>query len=185
MNFKRICLLFLFFSFNIHSMDIDDKTQERHLKSYIKFGIGRLDNYLNIGGGLFFPLNEKFMIGLRTNVNSEIDMFKVPNEGLLDINLSVRYVPYLWNRAVIMAGLGIGYADIKKRGNFIQKQLIGLVEEYELEKINSLSLLGEVEVGVFVTKYLGVYAAAYSVLTNYKNIYTFQIGLFIYGLSNP
>jgi len=162
---------------------MDNKTQEQHLKSYIRFGIGRLNNYVSIGGGLFLPLTEKFIIGTRVNVNSEIDMFKVPNEGLLDIDLSVRYVPFLLDRVVIMGGIGIGYANIKKRGKFIQRQLFGLIEEYELKKYKSLSLLTEIEIGFFLTRFLGISVATYSILTSHKNVYAFQLGLFLYGLS--
>lgn len=184
MDILKLYLLFFYFSFNIYSQNIGVKEHEQYLNSYIKFGIGKQNNYLNIGGGLFFPLTEKFMAGFRANVNSEIDMFKVPNEGLLDIDLSVRYVPKLWNKVVIMTGVGVGYAKIKKRGKFIQRQLIGLVEEYELEKHKSLSVLAEIEIGLFLTKFLGVSASTYSVITSHKNIYTYQVGLFLYRLSN-
>src|SRR5690554_94063 len=159
MNNLKILLLFLFISLNVYSQEITDKEQERYLKTFIKFGVGRTSNYLNLGGGLFFPISEKFMLGTRLNVNTEIDFFKTPNEALFDIDLSARYIPLIRNNFVAMADVGIGYANFKKRGKFIQRQLIGLVEEYELENHKSVSAIAEIEVGFFITKFLGVSVA--------------------------
>lgn len=178
-------LLLLCVNFNVYSQEITDKEKEPFLKSYIKFGYGRTSNYINVGGGMFFPLSEKFMLGIRSNVNAEIDLFKTPNESLFDIGLSVRYIPILKNNFVTMAGVGVGYANFKQRGKFIKRQFIGFVEEYESEKHNSVSATAEIEAGFFLTKFFGISAATYSVFTSKKNIYTYQVGLFFYGLNSP
>lgn len=185
MNYIKTLSLFLFVCINVYPQDFEDKEQEQYLKSYIKFGYGRTSNYINVGGGIFFPLSEKFMLGIRSNVNAEIDLFKTPNESLFDIGLSVRYIPLLKNNFVTMAGVGVGYANFKKRGKFIKRQLIGLVEEYELERHKSVSAIAEIEAGFFLTKFFGISAAAYSVFTSKNNIYTYQVGLYFHGFNNP
>ncbi len=186
MNYIKMLFLFLFVYINVYPQDFEDKEQEKYLRTFIKFGVGRTSNYVNVGGGLFFSISEKFMLGTRVNINTELDIFfKTPTESLLDIDLSLRYVPSIWNNFVTMAGVGIGYSNFKKRGKFIKRQLIGLVEEYELESHKSVSALAEIEAGFFITKFLGVSAAAYSVFTSKKNINTYQVGLFFYGLNNP
>ncbi len=186
MNYIKMLFLFLFVCINVYPQDFEDKEQEKYLRTFIKFGVGKTSNYVNVGGGLFFPISEKFMIGTRVNINTELDIFfKTPTESLLDINLSLRYVPLIWNNFVTMAGVGIGYANFKTRGKFIKRYLLGFVEEYELETHKSFSALAEIEVGFFINTFIGVSAAAYSIFTNKNNINTYQFGLFIYGLKNP
>lgn len=184
MNYIKTLFLFLFVCINVYPQDFEDKEQEQYLKSYIKFGFGKMNDYINFGGGLFFTVSPKILLGARANVNSEVIIFKTPAESLFDLNLSIRYVPLIWNNLVLQAGAGIGYAGGVKRGALLSKPLL-ITEEYEKDSFGSVSALAEIEAGFFITKFLGVSAAAYSVFTSKKNIYTYQVGLFIYGLNNP
>ncbi|MCS7053505.1 MAG: hypothetical protein NZM09_07190 [Ignavibacterium sp.] len=187
MYFKKIFFLTLLISFTGFCQEQNSNTgsnKKPYLTNYLMFGFGRLDDYINFGGGLFFPLSEKFMIGIRGNVNTEIVLFKTPSESILDINLSVRYVPVIWNNFVVIAGVGIGCAAGVKRGNLISRPLL-IAEEYEKIKFNSLSSLVELEAGYFLTKFVGFSIAGYSVITSRKTIATYQISLFFYGLTKP
>ncbi len=185
MYYSKLLFLFLVINLNCLSAQVQIQNNEnQYMKNYIRFGFGRLGDYINFGGGLFFPVSERFMLGARGNVNSEIEILKTPSENLLDISLSVRYIPLIWNNFVSIVGCGVGYARGEKRGELIRRPVL-IGEEYEKEKFNSVTFLAELEVGYFITKFLGISISGYSVLSSKKNIVAYQVSLFLYGLNSP
>jgi hypothetical protein len=157
----------------------DENIEQQYMKSYIRFGLGALRDNVNFGGGLFFPISRKSMLGVRGNFNSEILVFKHPSENLFDLDLSLRYVPVINNSFVIMGGCGLGYAIVEKRGELLNNKNF-LVEEYSKEKFRTLSGIVEIEIGYFLTKSLGISLSGYSVLTSEKSIVAYQVSLFLY-----
>ena len=178
---KLFILAFIFNSLCIAQIYGDNNPEEKTLRMFIKLGMGKSNDYLNFGGGVFFPIADKFMLGLRGNINTEVDIFKTPSEHLADLELTGRYIPIIWKNIIVMAGAGVGFAGGKKRGDLISRPVF-VAESYEENKFTSASFLLDAEIGYFLTKFLGVSIAGYSVFTNNKNITTYQIGVFLYGL---
>ena len=121
-----ILLLLFLFNFNILPQSINSEINninEKKINIYAKLGVGKLNDYLNFGAGIFFPLARNIMLGFRGNANNEIDTFKTPSENLTDINLSLRYIPYWDKNFIIMAGGRLGYAVGEKRGSLIGQPL--------------------------------------------------------------
>lgn len=187
MSSIKLLIVFLFItSLSFAQIENDtsvDDSEELYLKYFHKFGFGKLNDQINFGAGMFFQISEKFLVGIRGNVNSEIEIFINPSETQLDIELSLKYVPIIWNDFITTTGIGVGYASGKMRGKLIGRPVL-IAEEYEELKYNSLSTLLEIEIGYFLTSFLGVSVSGYSVFTSQKNIYSYQIGLFLSGFSD-
>jgi hypothetical protein len=164
-------------------LNAQTEAETLYFKSFVRLGLGKNDDNINLGGGLFFPFSKKFMLGIRSNLNTELKIFKIPSENLFDIELTTRFVPVIWKNIVVLTGGGIGVAAGKQRGALLNTRLF--VEEYEEIKFNSVSFLAEIEIGYFITKFIGISISGYSLITDKKNITTYQIGLFFYGLNNP
>lgn len=188
MKYFKIIIVFFIITFNLYSQDYQadslDTESDLHLRNYLRLGIGRLNNYFNVGGGIFFPVSEKFLAGLRANGNIELELFRHPEENLWDIDASVRYTPFVWTKAVIFIGVGVGYAAGQKRGQLIESHFF-VAEEYETINYNSISALTEIELGFFLTKGFGIFISGYSTFTTEKNVYGIQFGLSLYRLSAP
>lgn len=187
MKYCNIIIVFFIVTFNAYSQEYDADSlgyeNNLHLRNYLRLGIGKLNNYFNVGGGIFFPVSEKLLVGLRTNGNIELELFKNPAESLWDLDASFRYVPFVWTKGVIFIGAGVGYATGQKRGRLIENHFL-VAGEYETVKYNSVSALTELELGFFLTKGLGIFISGYSTLTSEKNIFGIQVGLSLYRLSN-
>jgi hypothetical protein len=186
MKYSNIIIVFFIVTFNVYSQEYEADSvgaeSELHLKNYLRLGIGKLNNYFNVGGGIFFPVSEKSLVGLRVNNNIELELIKHPEESLWNIDASFRYVPFVWTKGVIFIGVGVGYASGQKRGEFIENHF-PLSLEYETIKYNSISALTEIELGFFLTKGLGIFISGYSTFTSEKNVFGIQVGLSLYRLS--
>lgn len=187
MNFSKVLLVFFLLGCNTFSQttnpDSLNKDKELYLKNYIRFGVGVTHNFFDIGGGIFFPVSEKFLIGLRVNGNTEIKLFTIPNETLWNINASLKYVPFVWKIGMISVGAGLGYAGGKKRGAFIARQVF-VTEEFEETKFNSISTLAEIELGLFPSKNIGFFISGFYNYTTERTIFGYQLGISIYRLNN-
>ncbi|MBK7379233.1 MAG: hypothetical protein IPJ03_09525 [Ignavibacteriales bacterium] len=188
MKYFNIIIVFFIITFNVYSQDYETDSlgteSNLHLRNYLRLGLGILNNYFNVGGGIFFHVSEKSLVGLRVNNNIELEVIKHPEESLLNIDASFRYVPFVWEKGVIFIGVGVGYASGQKRGEFIENHF-PLSLEYETVKYNSISALTEIELGFFLTKGLGIFISGYSTFTTEKNVYGIQFGLSLYRLSAP
>jgi hypothetical protein len=182
---KILTFTFLLIIFN-NEIELKAQTEAEtlYLKSFVKFGLGKMDNHVNLGGGLFFPVSNKFLVGVRSNMNTELEMFKFPPEHLFNLDLNIRYVPIISEYFVILTGGGLGFASGSLRGKFIKTRML-FIGEYEEIKFKSLSGSAEIEIGFLVTKFFGISISGYSVITSKKNITTYQVSLFFYGLKNP
>jgi hypothetical protein len=183
-NNKIILALIILFAVNLHSQtdSTDDTTYQkakRILRSYITAGVGRTSNYLNIGAGLFFPLGENILIGPRANVNTELDAFpgKVPLENIWDINLTLKYVPFISERFIFSVGAGAGYSRATKRGDVIRYNLI--TAEYEKVYSSSVSVLGELEVSLLMTDNFGINVIGYTLFADNRTFINYQLGIFL------
>lgn len=174
-----IIITFEAYSQNKLNEDSVDVKKERVLRSYINAGVGRKSNYLNIGAGIFFPFYKNILIGLRANVNTELDAFpgKVPLENFWDINLTLKYVHFISERFIFLVGAGAGYSRLTKRGDFIRYNLI--TAEYEKVHSSSVSVLGELEVSFLITDNLGIDLAGYTLFANNRTFVRYQLGLFL------
>lgn len=182
MNSNSILIVILIITFEAYSQnklieDPGDVKKERVLRSYINAGVGRTSNYLNIGAGIFFPLDKNILIGPRANVNTELDAFpfKFPLEIIWDINLSIKYVPFLSERFIFLIGAGAGYSRVTKRGDFIRYNLI--TAEYEEVHSSSVSVLGELEFSFLITDNLGINLAGYTLFADNRTFVRYQLGL--------
>lgn len=183
-NSILIVIIILLITFEASSQkklieDPSDIKKERVLRSYINVGVGRTSNYLNIGAGIFFPLDKNILIGPRANVNTELDAFpfKFPLENIWDINLIVKYVPFISERFIFLFGAGAGYSIVTKRGNFIRYNFI--TAEYEKVHSSSVSVLGELEVSFLITDNLGINLAGYTLFADNRTFVRYQLGLFL------
>ncbi|MGQ9848214.1 MAG: hypothetical protein ACUVQP_12045 [Bacteroidales bacterium] len=184
MNNNSILIVILIITFEAYSQNklienTSDVKKERVLRSYINAGVGRTSNYLNIGAGIFFPLDKNILIGPKANVNTELDAFpfKFPLENIWDINLTVKYVPFISERFIFLFGAGAGYSRATKRGNFIRYNLI--TAEYEKVHVSSVSVLGELEVSFLITDNLGINLTGYTLFADNRTFVRYQLGLFL------
>lgn len=189
MNNKLILTLIILFVFvfNLYSQSdlIYEKTRniemERILRSYITVGYGQTLNDKNwaIGVGWFFPLAKNFLIGPRANVNIEKDAFPVksPAEDIWDIDLVIKYIPYISERFIFSVGGGAGYGIAGKRTRFIRYQLI--TAEYEKEYSSFISLLGELEADLLITDNFGINLIGYALYADKRTFINYQLGLFL------
>lgn len=166
------------------NMNIDEKNDEvkkRILRSYINAGYGQSLNDKNfaIGAGWFFPLDKNILIGPRANLNIEKDAlgFKSPVEQIWDVDLVIKYVPFLYKSFIISVGGGVGYGKALKRGKFIRYNLLN--SEYEKEYSSFISLLGELEMGLLITNNFGLNVVLYTLNADKKTLLNLQIGLFL------
>jgi len=184
---SKVLLIFLLLASNSYSQtskqDSLKNNKELHLENYLRLGIGATHNFFDIGGGIFFPVSEKFLIGLRINGNTEIKIFKIPSETLWNIDASLRYVPFVWKKGMISVGAGLGYAGGKKRGKFIARRLF-VTEEFEEIKFNSISSLTEIEIGFFPLKNIGLFISGFYNYTSERAVLGYQIGISIYRLNS-
>lgn len=183
MNNKSILVFIILFAFNVYPQKdlMDDTTsnegKERILRSYITAGVGRTANYLDIGAGLFFPLGENVLIGPRANANFEMDVFfKEPAENIWDIDLVIKYIPFISKRLIFSVGAGIGYSRATKRGKFIRYNLV--TAEYEKVYSSSISLLGELETGLLITNNFGINLIGYTLYADNRTFVNYQLGVF-------
>jgi hypothetical protein len=164
---------------------VDDTTsnveKERILRSYITVGYGQTLNDKNwaIGVGWFFPLAKNFLIGPRANVNIEKDAFPVkrPAEDIWDIDLVIKYIPFISERFIFSVGGGAGYGIAGKRGGFIRYQLF--TAEYEKEYSSFISLLGELEADLLITDNFGVNVVGYTLYADNRTFVNYQLGIFL------
>lgn len=183
MSNKSILIFIIIIVSNLYSQKnlIYDTTsnvgKERILRSYITAGVGRTANYLNMGAGLFFPLGENILIGPRGNINFEMDIFsKKPAENIWDINLIIKYIPFISKRLFLSAGAGVGYSRAIKRGEFIRYILF--TAEYEKIYSSSISLLGEIETGLLITNNFGINLIGYTLYADNRTFVSYQLGVF-------
>ncbi|BDQ02994.1 hypothetical protein [Ignavibacterium sp.] len=184
MNGKSILIIILAITCEVYSQtnlayDSNNTITERLLSSYFTVGVGRTSKYLNFGAGLFFPLEKSILIGLRANINTELDAFpgKVPLENIWDINLTVEYVPLISERIILLVGGGAGYSRAAKRGDFIGYKLV--TAEYEEIYSSSISFLGEMEFSLLITENLGINIIGYTLYADNRTFLNYQLGIFL------
>lgn len=183
MKIKLTILLIMLLSFNLYSqgegkIDVNSDHSKNVLRSYLNAGVGRVSNYVNVGAGLFFPFAENILIGTRANANFEVGIFKTPAENNWDIDIEIRYIPFITNRFIISTGIGIGYSHATQRGEQIINNNF-LVNEYEKVGSSSIAGIAEVDVGIRITDGFGISLSGYTLITNRKPITRYQIGLFL------
>ena len=186
MVIRKILALVILLTFDLFSQaDMVDDTSnvetKRILRSYITLGYGRIINHKNweAGVGWFLPLGENILIGTRANVNTEMDAFplRVPEENIWDVDLVVKYIPFISERLFFSIGAGVGYCRAAKRGEFIRYQLI--VAEYERVYSSSISLLGELEADLLITNNIGFNVVGYTLFADSRTFACIQIGIFL------
>jgi hypothetical protein len=151
---------------------------KKEVNNYFSVGLGAADHYFNFGGGLFYSVGDRILLGVRGNGNIETTLFISPGENFRDVEATARYVPFIWNRMMISVGCGIGYGFGQKRGNVVTGQTF-LVPEYEKETYSSITGLFEADMSLFLSKSIGISVSSYSLITNDKTYFRFQIGLFL------
>jgi len=186
MNNKQILILIVLFTFNAYTQtELADDTSnietKRILRSYITVGYGGTINDKNwaAGVGWFFPLGENILIGPRANAIFELDAFpiKVPPENIWNVDLVIKFIPFLSERFIFSIGGGAGYSIAAKRGKFIRYALV--TAEYEKVYSSSLSLIGELETDLLITDNFGVNVIAYTLYADNRIFINFQLGLFL------
>ncbi|MGD8305969.1 MAG: hypothetical protein PVF17_04890 [Ignavibacteria bacterium] len=163
---------------------MDDTTSvgaKRILRSYITIGYGReiQNDYWAAGVGWFLPLGENILMGIRANANFELNLFKLktPSESIWDVDLTIKYIPFISERFFFSIGAGAGFSKATKRGKFIQQNL--LVTEHEKVISLSVSLLGEIEANLLITENIGINVISYALFADNRTFITYQIGIFL------
>lgn len=183
MRYKIYFCIFMFLSINIFPQSDNIKKdgstpQQKILRSYLNAGIGRTQHYLNLGAGLFFSLGENILLGPRANANFEVNVFQTPAENSFDLDLEVRYVPFLSDHFLISVGGGLGFFTATKRGELIRTNAF-ISPEYEKVHTSSVAALFEIEGGLLLTKNFGINITGYSLFANKEILFRFQIGFFL------
>ena len=153
---------------------------EKILRSYITAGYGRSINNdtWSVGVGWFLPLSDNLLIGPRANGNFELDVFsKTPAENIWDVEVELRYIPFITDRFFISTGAGIGYSRATKRGEFIGYNLF--TAEYEKVYSSSVCFIGEIEGNLLITNNFGINLTVYSLFADNKTYLNYQFGLFL------
>jgi hypothetical protein len=176
-------LLIFFTSFTYtQTVVIEDSNNvgyKKILRSYLTAGVGWTSDYVNYGAGLFFPIYENLLIGPRVNANFEIDeLFKIPEEYMWDLDLSIRYIPFISERLVLSTGAGVGYSMAQKRGEFV-KTNFPFVQEYEEIHTSSISVLAEIEGSILLTDNFGISLSGYTLFADDRTFIRYEIGLFL------